>query len=75
MMTPSFLLNTALPMPLDSPLCQKPPSPMTEIDRFLADPLRAAEEAGQAVQAAEQRRLAERYAAGPPCGRASADDR
>ena len=35
-MTPSCRLKTALPTPLVSPLCQKPPSPMTAIERFLA---------------------------------------
>ena len=34
-MTPSCLLNTALPMPEARPLCQKPPSPITEIDALV----------------------------------------
>ncbi|MNO05710.1 hypothetical protein D3C81_2272090 [compost metagenome] len=41
-MTPSYLLNTALPMPEDSPLCQKPPSPMMEMGRLAAGTLKAA---------------------------------
>jgi len=42
--TPVDLLNTALPIPLVSPLCQKPPSPMIEIGRFVAGTLNAAAE-------------------------------
>jgi len=35
------LLKTALPMPLVKPLCQKPPSPITAIDRLSALTLNA----------------------------------
>jgi hypothetical protein len=37
----SLRLNTALAMPLVRPLCQKPPSPITEIARFGASTVKA----------------------------------
>ena len=40
------MLKTALPMLLVRPLCQNPPSPITEIGRFLAETLKAEAEAG-----------------------------
>ncbi len=46
MVTPSCLLKTALPMPLVRPLCQKPPSPITAIERFFAGALKAEFDAG-----------------------------
>src|SRR5215469_13228637 len=45
-MTPSCLLNTALPTLDDRPLCQNPPSPITEIERLAALTLKAEAEAG-----------------------------
>ena len=46
-MTPSFLLNTALPIDEVRPLCQKPPSPTKEIERRVASgELNAEAEAG-----------------------------
>ena len=42
MMTPSYLLKTALPMPDARPLCQKPPSPMNEMERLEEGTLKAA---------------------------------
>jgi hypothetical protein len=44
--TLSCWLKTALPTPLVSPLCQKPPSPMIEIERLLAGTLKAEADAG-----------------------------
>src|SRR5580698_5413817 len=45
-MTPSCLLNTALPTDDARPLCQKPPSPITAIERLSASTLNADAEAG-----------------------------
>src|SRR5690554_6283940 len=42
MMTPSYLLKTALPIPDDKPLCQKPPSPMMDMGRLDEGTLKAA---------------------------------
>src|SRR5712664_3965237 len=44
--TPSCLLKTAFPIPLVRPLCQKPPSPITAMDRLSALTLKADVDAG-----------------------------
>ena len=44
--TPSCLLNTALPTEEANPLCQNPPSPITEITRLSAFTLKAEAAAG-----------------------------